>query len=80
MYAAKDPYVVMRRRNAFLWDVAKRPEEVSCSVAKSVRNGFGRLSIRQIKVLARSMDKSESILIKELIRCDVPGIANAFNV
>jgi len=50
------------------------------SVARSVRKNFRCLSMRQIKVLARAMGKSESMLIKELIRCDVPCIANAFNV
>lgn len=49
-------------------------------MARSVRKNFRRLSMRQIKVLAQSMGKSESVLIKKLIRCDVPCIANAFNV
>ena len=34
----------------------------------------------QIELLARTMGKGESVLIKELIWCDAPDIANALYV
>ena len=53
---------------------------VYCTVARSVKKNSGQLTMGQIELLAQTMGKSESVLIKELIWCDAPGIANALYV
>lgn len=52
----------------------------SCSMARSASNNLRLLYMRQIKRWLGQWVWVNQLLIKELIRCDVPGITNTFNV
>lgn len=79
LYTAKEAHVVIRWCDMSASDVADCLG-VSCAVARSIKKNPGRLSMGQIELLARTMGKGESVLIKELIWCDAPDIADALYV
>ena len=79
LYTAKDAHVVIRWCDMSASDIADCLE-ISSSKARAIRKNPGRLLMGDVERLARAMGKDESMLIKELIWCDAPGIADSLHI
>ena len=79
LYTAKEAHVVIRWCDMSASDIADCLE-VSRSKARAIKKTPGRLLMGDIERLALAMGKPESVLIKELIWCDAPGIANSLDI
>ena len=79
MYTAKEAHVVIRWCDMSASDIADCLE-VSRSKARAIKKDPGRLLMGDVERLALVMGKDESVLIKELIWCDAPGIADSLHI
>ena len=79
MYTAKEAHVVIRWCDMSASDIADCLG-VSIPKARVVKKNPGRLVMGEIEQLALAMGKTESVLIKELIWCDAPGVADSLDI
>lgn len=53
---------------------------ISGARARALKKNPGALTMGQISLLARMMGKGEALLLKELLWCDAPSLANALDI
>lgn len=53
---------------------------ISGARARALKKNPGALTMGQISLLARMMGKGEALLLKELVWCDAPSLANALDI
>ena len=79
LYTAKDAHVVIRWCDMSASDIADCLG-VSLKKARLLKKHPGSLRMGQISKLAASMGKKSTLLVKELIWCDAPGLANELDI
>lgn len=79
LYTAKEAHVVIRWCDMSASDIADCLG-VSLNKARLLKKHPGSLRMGQISKLAVSMGKKSTLLVKELIWCDAPGLANELDI
>lgn len=79
LYTAKEAHVVIRWCDMSASDIVDCLG-ISSKKARSLKKRPGSLKMGQISELAASMGKKPTLLVKELIWCDAPGLADELDV
>lgn len=79
LYTAKEAHVVMRWCDMSTSDISECLG-VSTNKARMLKKHPRYLRMGQISALATLMGKEPSLLVKELIWCDAPGLADKLNI
>ncbi|WP_288805049.1 hypothetical protein [uncultured Bifidobacterium sp.] len=79
LYTAKEAHVVMRWCDMSTSDIADCLR-VSPKKARLLKKHPGTLRMGQISKLAASMGKESALLVKELIWCDAPSLADELDI
>ena len=79
LYTAKEAHVVIRWCDMSSSDIADCLG-VSLKKARLLKKHPRSLRMGQISKLAASMGKESTLLVKELIWCDAPGLADELDI